>query len=417
MKRWFLAFLFGCTMALNVIGEVYMDIEKVKQKVEKKRDSVTKKDLEELEQAAVKGDYDAACVLATFYIEGNNDISYNDKLAVKWMTYSAENGYPPAMITLYDFYRGKYSFLKNVKVDMQKAWKWLNKCNETGFVVAKRELGNCYRNSIIVDKDLEKAFSYYTAAMKECDIPSMLVAAEMIDNGEGCNKSERAAFDLYKIIAEQANNAEAQNVLGYKYYFGIGTKKDWKRAYEWWMKSAKQGFPEAMQHLATMYMYGQYVEQDDKQAFAWTKKAANLGNAVAQYHMGLVYLHGAYEGVKVDYKKALDWLTKAAEQGVSLAKCDLGVMYRDGEGVKRDYKKAAKWLLEAAEEGDALAQFHIGNMYIEGIGVKTDLAKALEWMEKAYKNGVSVAGRCVIVLKRVTGQKLTLWETIKSIFY
>ena len=132
----------------------------MEQKIVKDRNFVTKGDLDELEQAALSGNYEAAYDLAYFYIQGNKEIPYNDELVLKWMTFSAENGYSPAMIVLYNIYRGKYNGL-NMPNDSEKAWKWLNKSYDAGFILAKRELGNCYRNGIIVDKDLEKARAYY----------------------------------------------------------------------------------------------------------------------------------------------------------------------------------------------------------------------------------------------------------------
>ena len=51
-----------------------------------------------------------------------------------------------------------------------------------------------------------------------------------------------------------------------------------------------------------------------KKAFEWYKKAAKQGFAKAQYNLGIMYQNG--QGVDVNYKKAFEWYEKAAEQGL-----------------------------------------------------------------------------------------------------
>ena len=207
-------------------------IEELEQKVEKNKDSVTESDLDELQQAALSGNYEAAYVLAGFYVQGNKDIHYNYELNLKWLIFSAENGYPPAMFMLYNIYSGKYNGLGNMPNAPEKAWEWLNKSFDAGFVLAKRELGNCYRKGVIVDKDSEKAYAYYYDAMEDGDISSIISLAEMFEDGDGVDKSDTAAFTLYEIAAK-AKDAYSQSILGDKYYHGIGTEKNLQLAYEW----------------------------------------------------------------------------------------------------------------------------------------------------------------------------------------
>lgn len=78
----------------------------------------------------------------------------------------------------------------------EKAWEWLNKSFDAGFVLAKRELGDCYRKGIIVDNDSEKAYAYYYDAMEDGDIPSIISLAEMFEDGDGVDKSDTAAFSF-----------------------------------------------------------------------------------------------------------------------------------------------------------------------------------------------------------------------------
>lgn len=46
------------------------------------------------------------------------------------------------------------------------------------------------------------------------------------------------AFKIYKKAAKQGCS-EAQHMLGYMYYSGLGIKKNKKKAYQWFKKSAR----------------------------------------------------------------------------------------------------------------------------------------------------------------------------------
>ena len=95
-----------------------------------------------------------------------------------------------------------------------------------------------------------------------------------------------------------------------------------------------------------------------KKAFEWYEKAAKQGLAGAQYNLGVMYHQG--RGVDVNYKKAIEWYEKAAEQGYANAQYSLGAMYEIGDGVgQSDDSMAMRWYAEAAAQGDVDAQARI----------------------------------------------------------
>ena len=75
------------------------------------------------------------------------------------------------------------------------------------------------------------------------------------------------------------------------------------------------------------------VQVDKKIAFDWYKKSAEQGYAVAQYNLGHCYERG--ECCEKNEKKAFEWYMKSAEQGFSLGQNNLGVCYGDGKGCKK----------------------------------------------------------------------------------
>jgi TPR repeat protein len=62
-----------------------------------------------------------------------------------------------------------------------------------------------------------------------------------------------------------------------------------------------------------MYEKGQGTKQNYKKAYKWFKKSAKQGDARAQYHLGQMYLEGL--GVEVNPSKAEVWFKKAKDNG------------------------------------------------------------------------------------------------------
>ncbi|MFT5134450.1 MAG: TPR repeat protein [Gammaproteobacteria bacterium] len=149
-------------------------------------------------------------------------------------------------------------------------------------------------------------------------------------------------------ILSNADDAKAQNNLGFMYLNGIGVEKNYAKALKWYRKAALHGVPEA------------------------------------QHSMGFIYAEGL--GTAPVLSSALKWYRLAAEQGLSQAQFNLAYMYENGIGIRRDEKEVFNWYEKAAEQGILLAQYKIGSMYLNGVGVEKNQLKAYAWF------GVAVAG-------------------------
>ena len=84
-------------------------------------------------------------------------------------------------------------------------------------------------------------------------------------------------IDEIKALALQ-NDAEAQYLLAYSYQFGQFVDQSYKKAINWYTKSAKQGYMPAQHNLGFLYMNGKGVERDLEQAYVWALLAADNGN-------------------------------------------------------------------------------------------------------------------------------------------
>ena len=158
---------------------------------------------------------------------------------------------------------------------------------------------------------------------------------------------------------------------------GVGVKRDYKQAFDWYRKAADQNLPQAEKQIGYFYQCGYGVKQDYAEAHAWYLRAARHGNSDAENQLGFFAEEGW--GQPKNYAEALAWFYKAAGHGSNDAEENIGYMFQNGLGVQTDYAKAMSWFVEAAAHGNSNAENQLGWMYQFGQGVKPDDARAVTW--------------------------------------
>ena len=173
------------------------------------------------------------------------------------------------------------------------------------------------------------------------NVDAQLELAFLYRDGLICNRSyENAEYWTLK-AAEQGD----VTAIGCQYYYGYGVEKSYEKAVEWYTKAAEMGNARAQYCLGSLYHDGQiamqsYLKSVDKsfntylkaeetsykKAVEWFIKSAEQGYARAQYALGVCYEYG--NGVEFSYVKAAEWYTKAAEKGYVWAQYDLAFYYK-----------------------------------------------------------------------------------------
>ena len=106
----------------------------------------------------------------------------------------------------------------------------------------------------------------------------LFVLAFLLLLGPGVQAEQQSLQDDVRQAAMQGH-AIAQAKLGAMYLLGRnGVEIDEKKAAEWMLKSANQGFIEAEVVMAALYDRGIGVKNDVKMATAWYEKAAAQGH-------------------------------------------------------------------------------------------------------------------------------------------
>ena len=126
---------------------------------------------------------------------------------------------------------------------------------------------------------------------------------------------------------------------------------------------------------------------DFKKMYDFFEKSYKQGNIKAAYALGTWYLHGYH--VKKNLKKAIKLIKNAANANVSEALYDLAVSYEIGKGSKKSSRLAFEYYLKSALYGDKQSLFEVGRCYFYGIGVSKNRRISKIWIEKAKNEGIT----------------------------
>lgn len=190
-------------------------------------------------------------------------------------------------------------------------------------------------------------------------------------------------------VIKNANEGEmyAMFNLAVCYHNGWGGfDKDYKKAFEWFTKSAELGHPDSIYDIGNMYYRQRGLQKDFEKAFEFFEKAANMNFIEGYNGLGQMYYNaqvpikdGQYDSethllknfYPANYKKAFECFKTAADVGYSYSIFNLGKGYFEGhfsKDGKPDYNKAIKWYSKAVEVGNKDAEFNLGWIYLNGIG-------------------------------------------------
>lgn len=155
------------------------------------------------------------------------------------------------------------------------------------------------------------------------------------------------------------------------------------------------GNAEAWNMLGELYYYGIGVAVDKTIAESHYLKAHRLGCVDATYSLGYMYANG--DGIPEDVSKGISLLKQAASHNYAKAYRQLGRLYFWGKKVPEDFSISFKYMLRGAELGDGDAQAHVAQAYeVEKWGApRRDAVAAKHYFDKALKNNSNHAYWCI----------------------
>ena len=266
-------------------------------------------------KAALQGNAEAQNNLGVFYENGRGGLSQDDKQAVDWFRKAAIQGYARAQYNLGWYYKNG----RGVAKDEKQAVDWYRKAAIQGYARAQGRLGIHYYSGEGVTENKNYALYWFQKAMeKKEDLGDkgidILIANTLYESyikelkekgytaqkppsdgssstssnstrssSTSSNSTNNSSTKISKNsslselrAAANSGDADAQLNLGFHYSDANGAIKDYKQAFSWFLKSAKQNNVVAQGMVGTYYEHGFGVSQNYKQAIYWYQKV--VGN-------------------------------------------------------------------------------------------------------------------------------------------
>lgn len=300
-----------------------------------------------------------------------------------------------------------------VEEDPVSSFEWFLRIAEEGDTASYIWVGDAYSYGEGTEMDEEKAFYWYTKSAEAGDPEGMLCLGYSYMEGEGVQTNYAEGLKWMN-RAISAGSEIAMYDMGLSYYEGSwGVQKDWNEALRLWRMGAERGSQsckEALSLLEKEMAAQQTAPKNTQQTSPKTTntgsvdidrgqpeemmsllgvegliEAAQRGDLDAAYILGWCYYYGI--GVDTSYEDSFGWFLRVAEEGDPSAYMWVADAYYFGMGTAQDYEEAIEWYREAAEEGDPRAMYMLGVMYQNGLGVRQDDRKADKWFSRAEEEG------------------------------
>ena len=311
------------------------------------------------------------------------------KYYIKW-----SNEYKEACRIIYD---------KSSKPeDFKKAEQILISESEKGNLLAIHDLGKLYSTDKLGENDDEKSFSFYREALHAFTViepnADSMFPYEPRYEGQNMKSADMRSYVWYRI--------------GKMHCYGLGTKQNYEKAFEWFLKSAQEGNKFAQYSLANLYYYGNGAEKNLKEAFGWYMRSAKQGQPYASYAVTQMYSKGEY--VEHDEKTAQEYYNQALSGFLKLeadGQADdnlfykIGAMYKNGLGTEADMDMDLEYFKRSAELNNKNGLYEYGKALLIGENITQDIPKAMDCLEKAVRLGNLNAKR-FLALEYISGEHI-----------
>ena len=200
---------------------------------------------------------------------------------------------------------------------------------------------------------------------------------------EGNCRDEAKCIEVFHMlnIGALSGDMRCQNALGCFYRKGIGTNQDFNKAYDWFNKSANQGFNKAILNLSICYKQGEGTAVNYQKAVELLIQLSDSGFIASYNNLAIHYMKGL--GIKKKKKKAIELWEYASDHNDPKAQYNLGYRYLVGKDVAKDAAKGLELLKSASNNGEILALRRLGMCYRDGTGVDVDMPTAIHYFTKA----------------------------------
>ncbi|ORZ26096.1 hypothetical protein BCR42DRAFT_19597 [Absidia repens] len=202
--------------------------------------------------------------------------------------------------------------------------------------------------------------------VRQRNVARLMVARYKFNGWDGVDVDRALAYQEFTYLSDQEQLSDAHFWVAACYDEGVQNqdgsvvvKRNPKKAFDYYMKSALGGDVDGQFHVALMLANGvsssshpaTSVEKDPTRAFKWYTKAAERGHATAQYSLGLFYERGLSPVQSVQLDKAKFWYERASHQQHTTSMVALAQLLLQ-ELSTSAHQDALHWLHTAATKND-----------------------------------------------------------------
>jgi hypothetical protein len=187
------------------------------------------------------GSQSAARNLGTMYDQGFG-VTKDPVQAAQWFRRAAETGNRDATFQLATMYENG----RGVPQDSKQALDWYRKAALLGDADSQVKLGRAYMDGKMVGKDEGEASAWFQRAADQGNFYALNRLGAMYMGGKGVHQDDAKAVRLFQSAAAKGD-AQGQFNLAAMYAKGRGVQKSDSAANDLYIKSAKQGYPDAIE--------------------------------------------------------------------------------------------------------------------------------------------------------------------------
>ncbi len=305
------------------------------------------------EQAAARGSTQASLELFQIYTKGTLAPA-DPQAAFTYLQVAAQADDPSAQYEL-----GNQYMQGNLLVPAHRgqAYYWYMTAAQNGSTAAKAKVDALSTE----DPTLYESVTRFVQALQSAqgpDAQAQLEVGQAYRYGSPVLQDDTLAAKWFKTAWETSKQelSPAAYELAQQYASGEGVEKDEAQAADLFAQAAE------LKNAAAQYQMGVLAYGDNparlEDAFAWFSNAATQGHAQAQYMTGFMLMQG--QGTQPSVPLAIRFFEQAAEQNDPSAQYVLGQIYTKGLGVKKNPSAGRNWLERAAENGNEQARTLLG---------------------------------------------------------
>jgi uncharacterized protein len=315
---------------------------------------------------------------AQIYRDGSFNTPPDKAQAKALMQLAAAQNYGPALLSLGDLAVDEKAYPKAMDY-FQKAWA-------QSYTDAGVYIGRMVREGQSVKADIKESVSWFVRAAEAGNGWAMGMLARAYRRGDAGVAQDYALAKSWAEKGADVGNAIAEVQLALIYQDGLGVPKNERIGYDWWVRAANRGQPDALCNLGQIFERGQLVTLDRARARnLMAAGAAGSNNPSCASRAAFLYSSGNNSGISdeaqrltPDAEKFKHFAQMAAQRGDVIAKNLLArCMAFALDGCKRDPAAAMAIWQELAKQGDAYAISGMAELYMVGRGVAKDEARAM----------------------------------------